>query len=96
MNLLIPINTNQTISSIQNHSAWVLVCISSDNSQNISFYDKKEDIQELVDYIIVPAKEESLRDFVIEGIAALVAPMQKSIDDIIEAFMFRELHEVNV
>jgi hypothetical protein len=31
-----------------------------------------------------------------EGIIALVAPSQKSIDEIVEAFLFKDLHDFSI
>ncbi len=40
--------------------------------------------------------QEYVWQFQEEGIAILVAPKQRSIDEIVEAFLFKELHDLSV
>lgn len=95
MNILIPINEEQNLCSLKSNSSWAVVTMNEGKTEKINFYTNKEDINEFADYIVVINKEESVSDFLIEGIGVLIAPMQKSLDDIIEAYMFRELHELS-
>lgn len=98
MNLLIPVTSKEhqeaQICSLDAKKVWAFVQIDCGSVKNISFYDTKEEIRELCDYLIVKNKDEFISDFIEEGFCVLVAPMQQSVDDIIEAFMFRELHEI--
>lgn len=98
MNLLIPVNSKEheeaRLCSLDANKVWAFVHIECGSVKKISFYDTKEEIRELCDYLIVKNKDEFISDFIEEGLCVLVAPMQRSIDDIIEAFMFCELHEI--
>jgi len=94
MILLIPIDEEKNLCSVKANSSWALVTFDEGKTQNIDFYNNKEDIKEYIDYVIVQNQNECVDDFLDEGFGILVAPMQKSIDDIIEAYMFRELHEL--
>lgn len=94
MILLIPIDEEKNLCSVKENSSWAVVTFDEGTTQNIDFYNNKEDIKEYIDYVIVQNQNECVDDFLDEGLGILIAPMQKSIDDIIEAYMFRELHEL--
>ncbi|WP_024954198.1 hypothetical protein [Sulfurospirillum arcachonense] len=94
MNLLIPINSENNLCSMEENSAWALASLDNGTLKQLDTYEKKEDINELIDYVVVISSQEFISEFFIEGIGILVAPMQRSIEDIVEAYMFRELHEV--
>jgi len=94
MNILIPINDEKNLCSMEENSSWVLATLKEGQIKNLSFYKKREEVNELVEYVVVISKEEFVSDFFLEGIGILIAPMQRSVEDIVEAYMFRELHEV--
>lgn len=94
MNILVPINEEQNLCSLESNSSWAVVSMDEGKTEQINFYVKREEIKEFTDYIVVISKKELVSDFFMEGIGVLIAPMQKSLDDIIEAYMFRELHEL--
>ncbi len=94
MNILIPINTQKEICSLDSKNAFAFVTMKDGTIEKTDFYQTKEEINELIDYIVVENKDEFVSDFFLEGIGILIAPLQKSIEDIVEAYMFRELHEL--
>lgn len=65
------------------------------NTQSIEFFNSKEEISEPIDIVIVNSQSEYVSELLLEGMMVLVAPFQQSIEDVIEAFMFRELHEIH-
>lgn len=95
MNLLIPINSNKTLCSLEEEHTWAIVSIDGGKTDNITFVTNKDDTQEIIDYVILENPNEMIEDFELEGIGILVAPTQQSIEDIIEAYMFRELHDAS-
>jgi len=94
LNILIPINLEKNICSLDNKNEFALVAMKDGTVEKTDFYQTREEINELIDYIVVENKDEFVSDFFLEGIGILIAPLQKSIDDIVEAFIFRELHEL--
>ncbi len=94
MNILIPINDEKNLCSMEENNSWAVATLDEGQIKNISFYTSKNDIIEFTEYIVVISKEEFISDFFLEGIGILIAPTQRSIEDIIEAYMFKELHEV--
>ena len=49
-----------------------------------------------IDAVVVINDLEYVWPFMDEGIIALIAPYQKSIDEIVEAFLFKDLHDFTV
>jgi len=94
MNIMIPINEEKNLCSLKSRSSWAIVTLEEGNTEQISFYENKEKIKDSLDYVVLNSKDEPLDEFFDDGIDVLIAPIQKTIDDIIEAYMFRELHEV--
>jgi len=99
MNLLIPVDDSDIeeaqIVSIDDVSYWLLLELTEGKIIKSEFYQSREEISDWVDVIIVNSQKEYVWPFMEEGIAVLVAPLQKSIDDIVEAYLFKELHEIN-
>jgi len=94
MNILIPINDKKKLCSMENNSSWAVATLDEGLTKNLSFYKTREEANEIIDYVVVISKDEFVSDFFIEGIGILIAPMQRTIEEIVEAYMFRELHEV--
>ena len=62
----------------------------------VEFYERREDISVWIDAVVVINDLEYVWPFMDEGIIALVAPTQKSIDEIVEAFLFKDLHDFSI
>lgn len=93
MNILIPIDEEKNLCSLKSNSSWAVVTLEEGKTQSVNFYTTKDEIEIFTDYVVVVSKNEPVNDFFLEGIGVLIAPMQKEIEEIIEAYMFRELHE---
>jgi len=97
MTVLIPVDsTNRNeclIASIEENKSWAFITLDGGNITNVEFIDRREDIIEWIDAVVVINDQEFAWPFIDEGIIALVAPTQKSIDEIIEAFIFKDLHD---
>jgi len=98
MNLLIPVDSldkeTAKLSSLQDKKGWVFVKLDSGVILSIDAYAKKDEIKDMIDYIVIKDKNEDVDEFLDEDIGVLVAPFQKSVDDIVEAFIFAELYEL--
>ena len=99
MNILIPVDDSDIdeaqISPIDDLQYWLLLEITQGKVVQSEFYQTREEISDWVDVVIVKNQQEYIWPFMEEGIAVLVAPLQRYIDDIIEAYLFKELHEIN-
>jgi len=100
MLILIPLDSNKrheaVITTLDQTKSWALIELDEGEIKNISFHKRREEISEWIDCVIVENDQEYVWPFMEENITVLVAPVQKSIDEIVEAFLFKELHDLNV
>ncbi len=73
---------------------WGLVDLQDGKVQKIDFFEDWTRIEEMFDCVVVADKGDNVWPFMEQSIPVLEAPMQRSIDDVIEAFLFKELYEV--
>ena len=97
MTILIPVDSRKrfecVISSIEENNAWAFVTLDEGKISNVEFFERREDISCWIDAVVVINDLEYVWPFIDEGIIALIAPTQKSIDEIVEAFLFKDLHD---
>ena len=100
MNILIPTDIDDfedgKIALLDEAQKWLFIEFDEGKIQNYKFYDTKEDIKEFYDIVIVKSDKEYVWPFMEQGIAVLVAPIQTYIEDVMEAFLFKELHDLNI
>ncbi len=99
MNIAIPLNSNDfktaQITTISNAKCWAIIEFDQGVIQNIkeapSWHEHNTD---WLDFVVLENSYENILDFMNEGIVVLVRRKgQDTIDDIIEAFKFKELDE---
>jgi len=74
---------------------WAVVEFDEGMTKSIKFYDNRADIEDdFVDFVILKNKFENYMEFMNEGSMVLVVREEESIEDIMEAFKFKELDEV--
>lgn len=73
---------------------WALVHFDNGEVQSVMFYNAREEHSDWVDFIILENKFESYIDFLNEGMMVLSRRREESIEDLMEAFKFKELDEV--
>lgn len=99
MNILIPVNESDIkqaqLVSLDEVNFWLLIDITEGKIVSNQFYQTKEEISDWIDIVIVKSENENIWSFMEDGIAVLVAPVQRTIDDIIEAYLFKELYDLN-
>lgn len=100
MTVLIPVDSDNRdeciIASIEENKSWAFITLDEGKISNIDFVNRREDILEWIDAVVVINDQEYVWPFMDEGIIALVAPTQKSIDEIVEAFLFKDLHDFSI
>ena len=98
MMIIIPVASKDpdelAICPLEDRVSWMGILLEGGTIKEQGFYDSLSTIPELVDYVIVQHQEEEVYAFQDEGIEVLVAYSQRYIDDIIEAFIFKELHQL--
>jgi hypothetical protein len=98
MFLLIPLDSDDRqeskLVSLNEVKKWVLLDVSQGRIAQIDFYDTREEITQMVEAVVVISDHEYVWPFQEQQIMVLVAHTQRSIDDIVEAFLFKELHDL--
>ena len=74
--------------------AWGLVDLQEGKIQKVDFFDDWQEIEEFFECVVVVSQDDDIAAFVEDSIPVLEAQMQRSIDDVMEAYLFRELYEV--
>jgi hypothetical protein len=95
-NLIIPLNNDNNIVSLEEMKQWALIKFENGKNYNIEYYTDKNEIEDYIDCVIVKSQNEYVWPFMEENIAVLVAPYQETLDEVIEAFIFKELHDLNI
>ncbi len=82
------------IAKVMEARAWALINFDAGIIQSIEFYDRREDFNDFADFIILENKFENFMEYMNEGLVVLSVRDERTIDEIIEAFKFKELDEV--
>lgn len=94
----IPVNGNDPMESkitpMSSVTQWALVNFDEGEVKSVAFYANREEYTEWVDFIILENKFENYIDFLNEGMMVLCRRQEETIEDIMEAFKFKELDEV--
>jgi len=76
---------------------WALVDFDAGEVQSLKFYNATNELGgEWVDFVILANKFENYLDFMNEGMMVLVVREEETIEDILEAFIFKELDEIGL
>ncbi|MDD5372355.1 MAG: hypothetical protein PHO62_02890 [Sulfurimonas sp.] len=98
MYILIPMDTKDadegTISKINDVKCWVQILLEEGEVVEVVFNEDKDAFSNFSEVLIVMDDTEYVWPFIELGMMVLVAHTQRSIDDIMEAFLFRELNEL--
>jgi len=94
VNIAIPLDEDMTLCEVKEATHWSLSVLENSNIKESKRYKTYEDIEEIVDFVVVKDKSEDVDDFLDDGANVLIAPFQKSVEDILEAYMFRELYQL--
>lgn len=100
MKLLIPMDRDDTqeglLVSINDVEVWATVDVEEGQVVEILFYtDKEAAMESWPEAVIVRGDFEPVMEFIEQQMMVLVAHTQRSIDDIVEAYLFKELHELS-
>jgi len=100
MNILIPVDDSDldeaNISLIDDLKYWLLLEFVDGKVVKTEFYQNRDEISDWTDIVIVKNDKEYVWPFMEEGMMVLLAPHQNSIDEIVEAYKFKELYDLNI
>jgi len=76
---------------------WALIDFNEGEAKSVRFFDSRDASDEAwVDFVILINKYENYMDFMNEGMMVLCVREEETIEDIIEAFKFKELDEIGL
>ncbi len=73
---------------------WAIIVVEAGEVVEILFEDKREDFTIPGETVVVIDDNEYVWPFIEEQMQVLVGHTQRTIDDIVEAYLFKELHEL--
>ncbi|MCJ7765602.1 MAG: hypothetical protein MUP09_06635 [Thiovulaceae bacterium] len=100
MKILLPMDSDDAqegqLVSINDAKTWALIDLEAGQVVEISYFDTKDNVNEWLDAVVVVGDDEPVTEFIELQTMVLVAHTQRYIDDIVEAFLFKELHDFAV
>jgi len=101
MLILIPVDGTDDkqakITTLARRKKWALVDFDRGEVQSLTFHDDRmETGYDFIDFVILENKFENYLDFMEEGMMVLVRRQEETIEDLIEAFKFKELDEAGI
>lgn len=101
MLIIVPVDgsdeKNSKIASLTSLIQWALIDFNDGVSKSIRFFeDRKQAGLDWIDFIILKNKFENYMDFMEEGMMVLVVREEETIEEIMEAFRFKELDEIGL
>ena len=100
MVLLLPMDGDDTqeseLTDVLSASFWATLEVEEGRVIEINFYTDRSEIEGWLDAVIVTNNYEPVMEFIDNQMMVLVAHTQRTIDDIVEAYLFRELHDLSI
>ncbi len=100
MVLLLPMNGDDGDESqlvgILSATHWATIEIDEGRLIDTHFYSDRTGIEGWLDAVVVTNNYEPIMEFIDNQMMVLVAPTQRTIEDIVEAYLFRELHDLSL
>ncbi|RXK12712.1 hypothetical protein CP965_09040 [Halarcobacter mediterraneus] len=98
MCLLIPVDSDRRyealLTTLDNCKYWAFIELDEGRIVNCKFHKNKEDVNAYIETVVVENDQEYVWQFQEENMTVLVAPTQRSIDEIVEAYLLNTLHEI--
>jgi hypothetical protein len=82
------------ITSVLEAKTWAQLCIEEGELVEVLHCDSYDGFENWPEAVVVQNDGEPVMDFINMSMIVLVAHTQKTIDEIVEAFLFRELHDL--
>ena len=98
MHILLPMNSediqNSELVKLENVKVWTQICIEDGKLKELNHAKDKDGFKNFSECIVVINDNEYVWPFMEQSMMVLVAHIQRSIDDIVEAYLFKELHDL--
>lgn len=101
MLLMLPMDREDTqeglLVPIAEAKTWATIDVEEGQVVEVLFYaDQEAAMEAWPEAVIVTGDFEPVMTFIEQQMMVLVAHTQRSLDDIVEAFLFKELHELSI
>jgi len=98
MRLLVPMDSTDVeeakLTKINDAKVWAQLVIEDGELVEVLHNESWEKFENFSDYVVVADDGEYVWPFIEYNMLVLVAHTQRYIDDIVEAYLFKELHEL--
>lgn len=98
MLVLVPMDSDNVqeanITPVLQANIWAQLRIEDGELIEVLHHDKFDGFSDWSEAVVVNNDGESVMDFINMSMIVLVAHTQKTIDEIVEAYLFRELHDL--
>ena len=85
---------NAQITSVNDVTVWVQLLVEEGEIKETSYNKEWDKFDMMSEAVIVKQDGENVFQFMEYNMMVLVAHTQKTIDEIVEAYLFRELHDM--
>jgi len=82
------------ITSVLEAKTWAQLRVEEGELVEVLHNERFDGFEEWSEVVVVNSDGESVMDFINMSMIILVAHTQRTIDDIVEAYLFRELHDL--
>jgi hypothetical protein len=97
MYLLLPMDTDEVqeakLVRVLEVKVWAQLFIENGQVVEILHSDKYDGFENFSEAVVLMDESENPMPFMELNMMPLIAPMQRNVDDIVEAYLFRELHD---
>lgn len=98
MIIIIPVlkddGINSKIVSLSQKKLWAYITFNEGEVEKLSFIENRGDIKEWIDFVILENRFENSLDFMNSGMMCLVRREEETLEEILNAFKFKELDEI--
>ena len=98
MYILLPMDSDDVneakLTTVADAKIWAQLLVEEGEVVEILHHEKYDGFENWSECAVVTHDGESVMDFLNMSMIVLVAHTQRSIDDIVEAYLFRELHDL--
>lgn len=98
MRILLPLDIEDEEESklviLDDVKVWAQLHVEEGRLQSVKFAPTKEEFKEFSECVVIANDKEYVWPFMELSMMVLVAHTQKSIEDIVEAYIFKELHDL--
>ncbi len=88
------VEDNGELANLDKVAIWGFVSLEDGKVQKIDYLEDRTKFSAWIDVVVVASKGDYVWPFMEESIPVLEAPVQRDFEDVIEAFLFKELYEV--